>query len=86
MGLLTLGWTPSSYQETINQIKKQIVGVKQKGIRLDKAWTQGHSDIAGNEIAERLAKEVAQEAENMDEAEDRVVTIADIKAAVKQHV
>ena len=83
VGLLTLGWIPSSYQGPINQIKKQTDGLKQKGIRLDIVWTPGPADIAGNEITDRLAKEVAQEAENMDENEDRVVTIADIKTAVK---
>ena len=37
---------------------------------------------SGNEIADILAKSAAQEAETMEE-EDRVVTAADIKTAVK---
>ena len=46
-------------------------------------WTPGHADIAGNEIADRLAKEAAKEAEDMDENQDRVITAVDIKTAVK---
>ena len=83
VGLLTLGWTPTSYQGTIGKIKKQIEGLKQKGLTIDIAWTPGHADIAGNEIADRLAKEAAKEAEGIDETQDRIVTAVDIKTAVK---
>ena len=41
--------------------RKQIEDLNQKGIRLDIVWTPGHADIAGNEIADRLGKEAAQE-------------------------
>ncbi|MEW8548403.1 MAG: ribonuclease H family protein, partial [Candidatus Thiodiazotropha sp.] len=84
VGLLTLGWTPSSYQGTISQIKKQMDDIKQKGLYLDIQWTPGHADIAGNETADRLAKEAAQEAENMEEGDDRPVTATDIRTAVKE--
>ena len=47
-------------------------------MRLDIASTPGHTDIASNEIADRLAKQSTQEVDNMNEAEDRVVTAADI--------
>ena len=46
VGLLTLGWKPSSFQETSNQIKKQIEELKQKGVRIAIDWTPGHADIA----------------------------------------
>ena len=84
VGLLTLGWTPSSYQGTINQIKQLIDSLKQKGLEINIAWTPGHADIAGNEIADKLAKEAAKEAESIDENEDRMVTAQDIKTAVKK--
>ena len=83
VGLLTLGWTPTSYQGTISQIKKHIERLKQEGINIDIAWTPGHADIAGNETADRLAKEAAKEAENIDETKDTMVTAADIKTAVR---
>ena len=84
VGLLTLGWKQTSYQGTISQIKKkQIERLKQDGINIDIAWTPGHADIAGNEMADRLAKEAAIEAERIDETKDTMVTAADIKTAVK---
>ena len=85
VGLLTLGWTPSSYQGTISQIKKQIEGLKLNGIKIeiDIAWTSCHADIAGNEMADRLAKEAAKEGENINETKDTVVIPADINTAVK---
>ena len=83
VGLLTLGWKQTSYQGTISQIKKQIERLKQDGINIDIAWTPGHADIAGNERADRPAKEAAIEAERIDETKDAMVTAADIKTAVK---
>ena len=83
VGLLTLGWTPSSYKGTIDQIKNQIDSLKRKGIEIEIAWTPGHADIAGNEIADKLAKEAAKEAESTDENKDRMVTTQDIKTAAK---
>ena len=74
VGLLTLGWKQTSYQGTISQIKKQIESLKQDGINIDIAWTPGHADIAGNETADRLAKEAAIEAERIDETKDTMVT------------
>ena len=50
VGLLTLGWTPSSYQGMINQTKQLIDILKQKGLEIDIAWTPGHADVAGNQI------------------------------------
>ena len=82
VGLLILGWTPASYKGTINQVKKQMEELRKKGLSLNIDWTPGHADIAGNEIADRLAKSAAEEAETMED-EDRVVTATDIKTAVK---
>ena len=82
IGMLTLGWKPSSYLETINQTKRQIEQCEQ-GVKIDISWTPGHADIAGNDTADRLAKEAAKEAEEMDETRDRVVTAVDIKTAAK---
>ena len=64
--VLTLGWTLSSYQGTINQIKQLIDSLKQKGLEINIAWTPGHADIAGNKIADKLAKEAAKEAESIE--------------------
>ena len=83
IGILTLGWKPTSYQGTIKQTKRIIEQIEQEGVKIDISWTPGHADIAGNETADRLAKEAAKEAEGMDETRDRVVTAMDIKTAAK---
>ena len=83
VGLLTLGWTPSSYKGTISKIKKQLESLRQTGMEIDISWTQGHADIAGNEIADRLAKEAAKEAEEVDENQDKVVTAAKVSCEKK---
>ena len=54
-------------------------GYLSKDKEIDISWTLGHADIAGNEIADRLAKE----AEEVDENQDKVVTAVDIKTAAK---
>ena len=52
-------------------------------MEIDISWTPGHAAIAGNEIADRLAKEAAREAEDIDENQDRIVTAVDIRTAAK---
>ena len=56
--------------------------LREKGLSLNIDWTPGHADIAGNEIADRLAKSAGEEAKTM-ENEDRVVTATDIKTAAQ---
>ncbi|XP_053381875.1 uncharacterized protein LOC128549318 [Mercenaria mercenaria] len=53
------------------------------GIKTDIAWTPGHANIFGNEIADRLAKEAASEAETMGES-NIPTTLQDIKKAAKK--
>ena len=43
-------------------------------------WTPGHADIQGNEVANRLAKEAAKEAQDLD-LNASVLTNQDIKNA-----
>ena len=76
--VLILGWTPSLYRGTIIQVKKRMEELRKKGLSLNIDWTPGHADIAGNEIADKLAKSAAEEAETM-EHENRVVTATYIK-------
>ena len=43
--------------------------LQQQGIDIQIAWSSGHAAIVCNEIADRLAKEAAQEAEDMESVE-----------------
>ena len=46
------------------------------------SWTPGHSDIKGNEYADKLAKEAAEEAKEKTDLPP-VLTMGDIKTAVR---
>lgn len=51
LGLLTLGWKPKKNQELVERIKKQMTRFK----RLEIIKVPGHSGVAGNETADKLA-------------------------------
>ena len=82
---VTLGWKDTSYKDVVSDIKKVISILKQKDVPTQLDWTPGHSAIAGNEIADRLAKEAAKEAETF--ADDRKSTsIAEVKMTSKKQL
>ena len=37
--------------------------LQQSGMRIELEWTPDHAEVQGNEIADRLAKEAAKEAQ-----------------------
>ena len=60
---------------------------KQHGIKVTFEWTPGHAEVKGNEIADKLAKEAAKEAEILDIADSHItVTKQDIKTAARMMV
>ena len=63
VGILTLGWKDTSYKDVVSDIKRVSASSNRKTFQID--WTPGHSAIAGNEIADHLAKEAAKEAETL---------------------
>ena len=69
-------WKDTSYRD----IKKANTLLEQSGVQVEINWDPGHSSKAGNEEADRLAKEAAHEASLF--TDDRKTTsISDIKAA-----
>ena len=78
VGILTLNWASNHYQDVIKKIKEGVSILQSRGWRIDIVWTPGHSDVEGNDVADRLAKEAAMEAKELEE-ETSVVTIQDIK-------
>ena len=83
IGILSLGWEATSHKTTVKQVKHSIFKLKQSGVDLEISWTPGHADIRGNELADKLAKEAAEEAKEMDDS-SVVVTMEDVKSATKK--
>jgi hypothetical protein len=64
VGILNLNWKSSNYIDTITDIKENIGTLMRYEMRTTLSWIPGHANIAGNEIADQLAKEAAKESSN----------------------
>ena len=84
MGILTLGWENKSHTSALFEIKQATAILKSQNLTVEINWTPGHAEIAGNEITDKLAKEAAEEAENMPEI-DTPLTSIDVKWAVSPY-
>jgi hypothetical protein len=60
--------------------------LQQSGMRIELEWTPGHAEVQGNEIADRLAKEAAKEAQEQDTAVHTMVTKPDIITASRNSI
>ncbi|CAG2201657.1 unnamed protein product [Mytilus edulis] len=85
IGIITLNWKSENYHKTIQEIKNRKIKLEQKGFSINIIWTPGHSDIEGNEQADRLAKAAAKEADNREEMSS-ITTKQDIKQAARTSV
>ncbi|CAG2208479.1 RNASEH1 [Mytilus edulis] len=85
IGIITLNWKSENYHKTIQEIKNRKKKLEQKGFIINIIWTPGHSDIEGNEQADRLAKAAAKEADNREEMSS-ITTKQDIKQAARTSV
>lgn len=72
-----------SHVGTIREVKADIEQLEHSGVSVELSWTPGHSDIRGNEYADQLAKEAAQEAKGKEDLPE-VITIGDVKAAARK--
>ena len=59
--------------------------LESRGWRTDIVWTPGHSDMEGNDVADRLANEAAMEAKEL-EKETSMVTVQDIKKHARDSI
>jgi ribonuclease HI len=82
VGILTLNWKSSNYIDTITHIKENIGTLMRYGMRTTLSWIPSHANIAGNEIADQLAKEAAKESVSLNK-QYNVITMSDVKQAVK---
>jgi ribonuclease HI len=86
IGILTLNWKSQSYFNVIKEIKAKLETLQQSGMRIELEWTPGHAEVQGNEIADRLAKEAAKEAQEQDTAVQTMVTKQDIITASRNSI
>ena len=63
--ILQLNWENKSYKKTAMDIQQSLNMLEKDGIIVKIQWSPGQANISGNEIADRLAMEVAREAEEM---------------------
>ena len=83
LGILSLNWKDTRHRDVTMRIRKGMSNLQSKGSCVHVDWIPGHSSIAGNEVADRLAKGAAQEASNF--PEDRmIVSRADIKQVAQR--
>ena len=68
IGHLTLGWEAKNHKSTIHETKHDIQRIREAGIEVEISWTPGHANIRGNEEADRMAKEAAEEAKEKGES------------------
>jgi ribonuclease HI len=85
IGLLTLGWKEKQLHSTLATTKNLMRQLESKGVTVNIDWTPGHAEIAGNEMADKLAKMASEEAKEMDKA-DSLVTQGILKSAARDSV
>ena len=64
-------------------MKTIIKQLEQINISVEISWTPGHANIKGNEYADKLAKEAAQEAKEKDNLPP-VISLGDVKEAARK--
>ena len=86
IGILSLNWKIENHKLTARTIISKMKALQQEGIEVIYEWTPGHANVRGNEIADKLAKEAAKEAENMSNDSHNTITKQDVKKAARDYV
>ena len=85
VGILQLGWDNKSYKKTAMDIQQSLNTLEESGVHVKIQWSPGYANIQGNEIADRLAKEAAKEAEEMTD-DAGIATQSDVRSAARESV
>ena len=64
-GIITLNQDYKNYADVVKRLKDCIRQLEGDGSIVSMFWTPGHADVEGNEVADRLAKEAAKEAQEL---------------------
>ena len=86
VGILTLNLKDISYRSITKVIRNAISILTDAETIVDINWAPGHSSITGNDEADRLAKEAAQEASTFFNERNNSTLIADAKLASHTHI
>ena len=57
--------------------------MEQSRVKVDISWTPGHSVIKGNEYADQMGREAAEEAREKNDL-PLIITLGDVKAAARE--
>ena len=83
IGILTLNWKDTSYKDVTKDICQATKSLQEKGVTVDISWTPSHASISGNEVADKLAKEAANEASQLPN-DKRYTTFMEIREASRK--
>ncbi|MCW4346280.1 MAG: ribonuclease H family protein [Candidatus Thiodiazotropha endolucinida] len=83
VGQLVLQWEARSHKATVLEVKADLKRLERVNVAVEISWSPGHANIQGNEQADKLAKEAAQEAKDKVDL-PAAVTIGDVKSAASQ--
>jgi hypothetical protein len=74
-----LHWKIENDKRITLEILDKMKRIQKNGIEIKIHWTPGHANVNGNEIADRLAKEAAREAEQNQSDTHNTITKQDVK-------
>jgi hypothetical protein len=82
----TLHWKIENHKRITLEILDKMKRIQKNGIEIKIHWTPGHANVNGNEIADRLSKEAAKEAEQNQSDTHNTITKQDVKKATRDHI
>ncbi|XP_060593901.1 uncharacterized protein LOC132748336 [Ruditapes philippinarum] len=87
VGIIDLGWENKTHKVLSTEILQLRKELELADVTVNFDWTPGHAGIKGNDLADRLAKEAAKEAEEMETEDSLFVTSqSDIRHSARESV